>query len=135
MALTCKAICRYRLILVQTRLMRTWYESTISMLENSLTLYYFSLEVPWPGFSPITAQNKIITMRNHLILSTRKIEILIRLTNNGCTNCLRPWKKNKTAVSLPRKSLNQTVLYCTYTTLKTYVKLKTAYVPRALKYF
>ena len=89
MALTCRAICRYRLILVQTRLMRTWYESTISMLENSLTLYYFSLEQPWPGFSPITAQNKIITMRNHLLQSTRKIECLIRLTNNGCTYCLQ----------------------------------------------
>ena len=77
--MACRLICRYCLILIQTRLMRTWFQSTISMLENSLTLYYFTLEQPWPGFSPDSALQKLRTMKSHLDHNSRKIDCLTRM--------------------------------------------------------
>ena len=91
----CKFICRYRLVVFQTCLMRNWFLSTLSMLENNLVLYHFILEHLWPGYSAASTLQKIRIVKSHLQHNFRKIDCLTRLIENGCTYCLESAKINE----------------------------------------
>ena len=85
--MVCSVICRNRLLLVQSRIKRDWYLSTVTMLQNQLELQQFTLELPWPAFTPASARNKIRLCYNYLVQANREIQHLELIVNNGCQWC------------------------------------------------
>ena len=83
----CLPLCRLNLAIVQNRNIRTWIMSTINLLENSAGLYQFTLELPWPGFTP---ENIIYLIRQfseyHTSVNNR-IQSLTRISASGCHLC------------------------------------------------
>ena len=122
MSQSCRHLCRYRLILVQCRFMRSWLQSTITMLDITLALYSFTLETPWDDFTPMDVHQKIRIMSDYLEQILRQIGFLTNLTIIGCNHCRRTqiWIL-KTAVSSIKKPWISS--YLTYLLLYLYLYL------------
>ena len=110
----CKQMCRLRLCLVQCRNMRAWLQSTLTTLENSLALSYFTLEAPWVEFTPGDVQLKIRIISGLLDQTLRQMGCLMHLTDIGCNLCrqTRFWRM-KLVVS-HQEALDLIVSFCTF---------------------
>ena len=83
----CSPLCRLNLAIVQNRYIRLWIMSTINLLENSAGLYQFTLELPWPGFTPENITYLIRQFSNYHAAVNSRIQSLTRISASGCHIC------------------------------------------------
>ena len=83
----CFPLCRLNLSIVQNRYVRTWIVSTINLLENSAGLYQFTLELPWPGFTPENITYLIRQFNEYHASVQIRIQSLTRISASGCSLC------------------------------------------------
>ena len=83
----CDPLCRLNLSIVQNRYVRTWIMSTINLLENSAGLYQFTLELPWPGFTPENITYLIRRFNEYHASVLNRIHSLTRISASGCSIC------------------------------------------------
>ena len=83
----CLPLCRLNLAIVQNRNIRTWIMSTINLLENSAGLYQFTLELPWPGFTPENIMYLIRQFSEYHTSVNNRIQSLTRISASGCHLC------------------------------------------------
>ena len=83
----CLPLCRLNLSIVQNRYVRTWIMSTINLLENSAGLYQFTLELPWPGFTPESITYLIRQFNEYHASVHNRIQSLTRMSASGCSLC------------------------------------------------
>lgn len=83
----CLPLCRLNLSIVQNRYVRTWIMSTINLLENSAGLYQFTLELPWPGFTPESITYLIRQFNEYHASVHNRIRSLTRMSASGCSLC------------------------------------------------
>ena len=85
----CSASCRSNLALIQNRQVRSWLDTTISMLESTSGLDHFTLEAPWSGYEPENTQTLIKYFTDFHASVHARIHWLIRITTSGCRLCRR----------------------------------------------
>ena len=87
--LICRPLCHIHLILAQQKQIKTWIELTVTMLENSIVLYNFTMVDSWINFSQTAARQKIGFFCEFLRVVNEDINRLTRVTVFGCNYCLR----------------------------------------------
>ena len=86
--LICRPLCHIHLILAQQKQIKTWIELTVTMLENSIVLYNFTMVDSWINFSQTAARQKIGFFCEFLRVVNEDINRLLEFNlaaSNECT--------------------------------------------------
>ena len=83
----CQVLCSLNMSLVQQRYIGKWLVASISLLENTVDLYRFTLESPWPGFAPENTRKMISDFTDLLAKTHYKIQGLKSAIATGCQLC------------------------------------------------